>query len=50
MSGAERATALIDADPDIPSTDRYRRRFGTLADVYAPRVRRPGRRANAVRG
>ncbi|WP_332774047.1 recombinase family protein [Phenylobacterium sp.] len=28
-------TALIDADPDIPSTDHYRRRFGTLAEAFA---------------
>jgi len=28
-------TALIDADPDIPSADHYRRRFGTLAEAFA---------------
>lgn len=28
-------TALIDADPDIPSADHYRRRFGSLAAAFA---------------
>ncbi|MDP3748408.1 MAG: recombinase family protein [Phenylobacterium sp.] len=28
-------TALIDADPDVPSADHYRRRFGTLAEAFA---------------
>jgi len=28
-------TALIDADPDIPSADHYRKRFGSLAEVFA---------------
>ncbi|UTP38266.1 recombinase family protein [Phenylobacterium sp. LH3H17] len=28
-------TALVDADPDIPSSDHYRKRFGSLAEAYA---------------
>ncbi len=28
-------TALIDADPDIPSADHYRKRFGGLSEAFA---------------